>query len=799
MFKNYFIHALRNLRKERFYTFINVLGLSISVFSALVLGLYVMDEWSYDKLHLKSDRIYRIYGENSGRQFAVTPYAWRDPLIDEFPEIDDLVRIATVSTIFKIDGQIHSEPTGIAADTSLFNIFSFPWISGDESKALEDPNSVLLTPRLADKYFSDSDPIGKLIEIDLFGHTELFKVEGIIACPIQSHIQFDYVLPHERVIANNGNPQAYENWSVHFIYSYLLANQPLDRSDIKAKLNAFLHRHHGEWLSAKYNPQVEPLTDIYLISEKEFEWPTRGSKTNLQILSAVGLSILLIGIINFINMTTSRAFTKMKGVSIRRVFGSTKRQIVLQFLIEGYLMLLAGFVIALVLIQLGADHILALTDKDLSWHQWMHINAFFSLVLAWLGLGLVIGVYPGLLISGFHPKMLLSTKSKQSRSQILAKKILVSIQIGASGILIVSTLVMWSQVDFMGNKPLGFEKDQLLILNDAGLVSANEVKFNALKSRLQNKPYFKELSSMSSYPGTSAHWSSRYFLEGDTDESSMSIVTFFSDFKFVEALGLKIVSGRDFDPARPADSINFIINEACWKFFSEKDSAWASDPFAQTLDWRFNKQKGKVIGIVKDFHFESLKNEIKPMIITEYLPFTGFTGVKLVGGNYQAAVSDIEEIWAGLFGDIPFGYTFADTTFRDSFASELKLGQIFIVFASLSIFIAILGLLGLAASLSHEKSREISIRKIIGASRPSIVGLLVGQFALIVLIANIASLPLAYWLTNGWLESFSYRIEWPYQWVLVGFTITMAITVLTILYHVLRVSNLNPTQVLARE
>lgn len=799
MLRNYFITSFRNLKKERFYTSINVFGLTIALFSVMVLGLYIYDEWSFDKFHSKKENIYRIYEENTGRQFAVTPYAWRDPLINEFPEIDDIARILPISSIFKVEGKLFTEPTGIVADTSIFNVFDFDLIVGDIETALSNPKSLLVTPDLAEKYFGDNNPIGQFIEVNLFGSSESFVVEGVIETPKNSHLQFDYVLPYERVIANNPNISAYKDWSVHFLYTYILSNKALDKGDMKIRLNEFLDRHHGEWLSAKYNPQIEKLTDIYLTSEKEFELPIRGSLSSLKILGGVALAILLIGVINFINLTTARAFSKVKSSSIRRVYGSSKSQLVAQFLIEGYQMLFVGILAALLLMQLLANPIAEICNKDLSPTAWINFHMLTILFLSWLALGFFIGIYPGWVVASFKPIQLLRSKNNQSKSQIMGRRALATVQIMASAVLIIGTLVMWSQVDYMGKKSLGFDKDQLLIMNDAGLVSTDKVKFNALKSRIENKAFFKEISSLSSYPGTSSHWSSRYFLEGDTESSSSSIVTFFSDFNYLNTLGLELVSGRDFDPARPADSINFIINEACLKYFSEKDPKWAENPFGQTLDWRYNNRKGKVIGIVKDFHFESLKSDIKPAIILPYLPFTGFTGIKVEGDNYENIVSDIENIWGSIFPNIPFSYAFANDTFNTTFQSETKIGKLFIVFASLSILVAMLGLLGLAASLSHEKSKEISIRKVVGASRGNIIILLLKQFTLIVIIANLAAIPVSYFLTNSWLNDFSHRIDWPIHIIVVSFGTTLLVTLGTIFFHTLKISSIDPVKVLAGE
>ena len=703
--------------------------MAISFFCVLVLGLYIYHEWSYDKFHSNKDSIYRLWEESGDRPFAVTPYAWREPMLQEFPEIKDITQIQTVSSIFKVENQLYSEANGIAVDTSFFNIFSFNVYNGSQER-LAQPDQILITDRIATKYFGELDPVGRTILINLFGESHPFSVAGLIDCPDNSHLQFDYVLPIEGVKSHNPNTQAYENWSVHFLYTYLLIPENPDFDKIKEEFNAFLHRHHGEWLSAKYQPQIEPLQEIYLTSNKAFDFQTKGSLRNLRILGSVALAIFIIGGINFINLTTARAFTKAKSSSIRKVYGSSKRQLVYQFLVEAGILLFVALIVSFLLLQILTEPLSQLLGKDFSLKAWISPSFILGIGLFWMLASFSIGLYPGLLVSSSRPIELLRAKNIRSRKQLVARKILAIFQISCAAILIVCTIVMWQQVNFMGNKNLGYEKDQVLVINDGGLVAADPLKFNAFKNQLINRSYFEEMCALSSYPGTSSHWSSRYFLEGDDESSSMSITTFFSDHNFVKTMGLKIKEGRDFDLARPIDSINFIVNQACLDLFAQKDERWASDPFSQTLDWRFNKQKGKVVGIVEDFHFESLKDEIRPVIIMEYLPFASFIGLKINSTDYESVVKEIEELWVSMHPNIPFSYAFANSTFDKTFQAELKLGKLFILFASLTIFISMLGLLGLAASLAHEKSREISIRKVVGASRKNILSLLIYQFSI---------------------------------------------------------------------
>ncbi|MBV6646761.1 MAG: ABC transporter permease [Cyclobacteriaceae bacterium] len=797
MLKNHLRVALRAINRQRFFTFLNISGLAIAFFATLVISLYTWHEWSYDRFHDKKEQIFRLAEHSGNRVFAVTPYAWRDPLIQEFSEILDIVRIQTIGGIFRQGEKIVQESNGIVADTSIFNVFSFPLLSGNGKATLNQSNGLLVTPAMAKKYFGDEEPLGRHIEINFFGDPETFKIGGVIECPLNSHLQFDYVLPFDRVIDLNPNKSAYENWSVHFLYTYMLIQKGSDLADMPSRLNTFLDKHHGEWLSGKYFPVPEPLMDIYLQSDKEFDVQPKGNLGHLKILAAVALAVLIIGIINFVNLTTARAFTRAKSTAIRKVYGAKKVQLVRQFLLESYLITLASMILALLLVHVLANPIQDLAGKDLSALLWSNPGILLVIFISILIIGSVAGLYPAAVISSFKPIGLLQSTRNKSRVQIRARKILAIFQIAGVSVLIITTITMWYQVNFMNSKDLGYQKEMLLVLNDGGFVSGNSTKFRSFRTRLEQEPFFKEISAVSSYPGTSSHWSSRYFLEGDDQASSMSIVTFFADFNFVETMGLKVLEGRDFDEARPGDSSHFVINEACLAYFAARDSLWATDPFAQTLDWRFGNRKGKVIGVVKDFHFESLKNEIGPMIISCHLPFTAFMGVRIGSTDYDRALDRMEEIWSNLFPSVPFSYTFANDTFNTTYQAERRLGQLFMVFASLSIFVAILGLLGLSASLNHELAKEISIRKVVGTHRFDIIRLIIIQFLKLIFIANIVAIPLAYFLSNKWLEDFSYRIDWPTHVIGLSLGITCIITFSTVIYHTLRVSSINPAKVLS--
>lgn len=799
MIKHSLINAWRILKRQRFYTILNLIGLSFSMMSFLVISLYIWHDWSFDKFHQQGDRIYRLWGETNGRRFAVTPYAWADQLIEDFAEIEEITRVQVINGIFKVGDKIFPEKKGIAVDSSFFRLFDFELKGGDKEEVLRDPNGLLITPEMATKYFGAADPIEQHIEINLFGNTESFMVQGIIHCVSNSHLQFDYVLPFERVIVNNPNKQGYTNWSMHFLYTYMLFRENTSLEGFRDRLNQFLYKHKGERLSNKYTPGIERLDDIYLKSHYKLDMPVKGDLGNLKILSIVALAILGIGLINFVNLTTARAFTRAHNISIRKVYGSQRWILIVQFMIESWMVLLAAMLMALLWMQLLNSPICAITGKELAPSNWMNINVLSILIAFWFIIGAAVGLYPGWIISAFQPIDLLRSRYYKSGSQIIARKVLSIFQIACASALIIGTLVMWYQVEYMHNKALGFEKEQLVIIEDGGLVSSHNQQLERLRLALQSAPFFKSVSALSSYPGSVGHWSSRYTWDGSDQTSSTSILTFFSDFHFVETLGLKMIAGRDFSPTRKADSTNFIINEACLALFAQEDTNWLYDPFAQDLIWRFKQKKGKVIGVVEDFHFESLKNEIAPIIIHTYTPWTAYIGIKIKTKNYTEAIDKIEINWNELFPDIPFTYQFADEAFDASFRSERKIGQIFMVFAGVSILVAMLGLLGLAASMAHEKSKEIGIRKVVGASRINLVVLLIRQFAVVIIIANLIAIPFAYWGTNEWLQDFIFRIDWPISVIFITFMISMLVTIGTVMFHTLRVSAINPSEVLASE
>ena len=799
MIKHSLIYTWRMLKKHRFYSLLNLIGLSFSIMSFLVIGLYVKHELSFDKLHTKGERIFRLWEETDGRFFAATPYAWKDQLLEDFSEIEDITRVQTLSAIFQVEDKVFFERHGIVADSNFFDLFDFELRMAHKDEVLRDPNSILIASQLAEKYFGDSDPIGKYIKINLFGQIESFMVQGIVDCTSNSHLQFEYILPFNRVIVNHPNTPAYDNWSVHFLYTYLLFQPEADLTNFREQLHSFLHKHHGEWLSDKYKPGIEPLFDIYLESDKELDTPIRGDSNTLWILRAVAISILLIGLINFINITTARAFSRAKSVSIHKVYGSRRWQQIGQFMVESWLIVLTALILALIQMQLLNEPISSLTGKELSINEWMNISVLSILIAFWLIVGAIAGIYPGWVISAFQPISLLRSRYHKSGGQMMARKVLSIFQIGCATMIIIGTLVMGYQVEYMRNKALGFEKEQLLLIEDGGLVSSHDQELEKFRQLLGRESFFKSASALSSYPGSAGHWGSRYSLNTNEQQSSISITTFYSDFHFSKTMGLEIISGRDFDQGRRTDSVNYIINEACVKLFSEKDSLWLSDPHALDITWGFGKKKGKVIGIVKDFNFQSLKDEISPVVININTERASSIGIKIGTEDYVQALERIEHIWVRLFPDIPFDYQFADEAFHNSFQSEHRLGRIFIVFASIAIIIAMLGLLGLSASMAHEKSKEIGIRKVVGASRRSLIFLLIRQFVIVVIIANAFAIPLGYWASSEWLQNFSFRIDWPLSVILIAFSISLFVTLFTIIFHTFRVSAINPVKVLSHE
>jgi len=792
--------GLRTFIRQRLYSSINITGLTIGLLSFMLITLYVRDERSFDRFHNQSKRIYRLYDDIDGRAGAIVPYVWGESLKNEIPEIENYTTFQniTIGLTVKKDDKVYAQYNMLAADSAFFEIFDFPVARGDKTEFLKDPRKIILTPQAARKYFGKEDPMGQSLEVNLWGNFVTYQVGGLVACPSNSHIQFEFILPNHLVKRHFFDPSAYESWTTHFAYTYLLMPPDFDRNKLRNDLKEFLFRHGGEDLRDKFIPDVEPLESIYLKSDLAFDFPPRGNIAHTYILELVALGVLLMAIINFVNITTAQSLRRGKEVGIKKILGSRKGLLIAQFIIESTLVSLISAALCLILLSIILPYYNDYTGKTFVLNDLMSLSNLLMLLGLTVIVGVGSGLYPALLLSSFPPASILNHRPSGGSQGVLARKILVVIQFSLAAILIIATGIIYEQVNYMQQKDLGFNKDRVIIMKNSRTVASDIKKTRLLKEELTKYDQIQMVSASSTSPGQQS-WTERYFAQGFEAEEGHSLPTIYVDHDFVETFDIRIIEGRDFDQKISTDTTALLISEATARLFSNEDPSWKSQPLNKKLKWSHQTKSGKVIGIFNDFHIRSLRYEIEPLVL-QINPKNFFAiQVQINTEEVAGTLGLIKETWQRLFPEVPFNYRFVDEEFALHFQTDQKLVKLLTLFSLLSISVAILGIFGLASFLVFEKVREISIRKVVGATESQIVLLLSWTFLKLVLIANLIALPLSYSIMDSWLEEFAYRTAMPVYIFGLAATATLVVTLLTVLYHVIKTAGTNPTVVLNQQ
>ncbi|MFC2165043.1 ABC transporter permease [Acidobacteriota bacterium] len=806
MLKNYIKIALRNIRKQKGYSLINILGLAIGMASCLLILLYVQDELSYDRYHDKADRIYRVAGSyrmgGRGFQTATVGAPTAKALIDDFSEVENAVRFRDRgSYIVQYGDDSFKERQIVFADPSFFSIFTIPLLKGDPFTALSNPNSLVLNQNTAEKYFGQEDPMGKTLRLD---DRDDYKVTGVFdRIPSNSHFHFDILL---------SMPSLKESkeliWLNNNFNTYILLSEGADPKALEAKFPEMLKKYMGpqiklltgkswdemdtEDMNAEF--YLQALTDIHFHSDLLAELEPNSDIKYVYIFSAIALFVLLIAAINFMNLSTARAAGRSKEVGIRKVLGSYRLQLVKQFLTESTILSLISLTGAGLLVRLVLPLFNGLSGKEFSLSDMANGVMIMAVIAITLLIGLMAGSYPAFFISAFRPANVLKGKLKTGVKTGPLRSGLVIFQFAASVILIIGTLVVFNQLRYIQNKKLGFDKDQVLILNNAYLLKAQAAVF---KDEMLDHPQFLSGTISGFLPTPSHRSSTAVFPEGKfNDEHATSFQVWDVDHDYIQTLGMDIVEGRDFSREFSTDSEAAIINEAAAKQFG-----WDS-AVGKRLS-RFGSQQGAhvtytVIGVVKDFHFESLRTTIGPlmMFLGENNDLIAF---RVNTENISASIGLMRKKWRSFLPNQPFEYTFMDDQFDSMYHEEQRIGQIFSVFAGLAIFIGCLGLFGLSAFTAEQRTKEIGIRKVLGATIPNILRLLLREFVIHIGIANLIAWPVAYLVMTRWLKDYAYRIS-PGIWLfLVAGMGTLAIAILTVSFQAIKAAVSDPAKSLRYE
>lgn len=799
MLKNYLIVAIRNLFRQRIYSLINILGLAIGLACSFLIILYIYHEISFDKFHDDYENIYRVAnkGEIAGDflNVAVSSSPMVPELIKNYPEIESGTRINEAGEIFlNYNDRKFYEENFLYADSTFWDVFSFKMLNGDPSKALSKPYTMVLTESTAKKYFGEENPIGKVIELN---GEQKYEVRGIVSDPPKnSHFTFNGLLSYITIYEQRGNNFDANRWGSLSLHSYVKVNPNIDKQPFERKLSLLVYDKMKELMgesldssNIKIIPYLQPLSSIHLHSNLMAEINDNNDITNIYIFGAIAIFILIIACINFMNLSTARSAKRAKEVGLRKVHGAVKKQLIFQFLSESVLISLISLVIAIVIVELVIPPFNQMLDVELN-HQLFKqlpiLLLFFSIAII---TGIFAGSYPAFYLSAFQPIKVLKGHIDKLPSSFSVRNILVVLQFAVSIFLIISTIVIYNQIEFIRNKKLGFDKENIVVIPLRG--EAMRGKFEYFKNEFKNVASVKSVSAASSVPGFNLNGSG-FIPEGIDETDPWLVYNFGVDYNYADCFGLEMKKGRFFSKEFPTDTAAIIINETLFK-----RTGW-EDPIGKTFI-SGDDQEFKVIGVVNDFHFKSLEAVIEPLILFLGTETQRFLNIKMQSGNISENLKLIEYKWNSIESEFPFDYFFLDKRLERLYRSEQKMGTIFIYFTILAIFIACLGLFGLAAYIAQQKTKEIGIRKSLGASVNQLMFMLSKEFTKWVIISNIIAWPIAYYAMNYWLQNFAYTTKITIWIFLLSGLIALLIAIITVSYQSFKAAILNPSKSLKYE
>lgn len=797
MLSNYLKTAARNLWRNKIYSFINITGLAIGLACCLLIFLFVQDELSFDRFHANGRRIYRLVdsfdaeGELS-RDFALSSAPFAPGLKNKFPQVEDAVRILMPRRRMVTRGETKFyEDRILFADPSVLKIFTFPLLKGDPESALDAPNTLVISEQMSLKYFGRDDPLHKNVTIDSME----FLVTGVMAnIPGNTHLQADMFASMQSLERIPSIQERYfKSWARHEFYTYLLLRDSGDAEELQAQLPGFIERNAAPQirsiLGATLSSRLQPLRSIHLHSNLQHEISPNGDIKYVAIFAVIALFILLIAGVNFMNLATARSAGRAREVGMRKVVGASRRQLVKQFLGESLLFTALALGAALILVVIALPLFNGLTGKQITGDRLLDMSLLGFLVLILLLVGFVSGSYPAFYLSRFQPAHVLRRSVRIRSGRSMLRKGLVVLQFGISISLIIATGIVLDQLDFLRNRKLGFQKEHVVVIP----IRAQSLRTNyeSVKAELLQNPAVMGATVTIGVPGG--------VIAGDaiqlvTDEGKKTITVrmIYTDHDYIKTMGMEIVQGRDFSKAMSTDADEaFIVNESAVRALQ------LEDPLKARFEW--DDKKGSVIGVVRDFQFQSLREEITPLIIHIWPQNTYVFAARIDSRDIPRTLAFLENTWKKLDPAHPFEYSFLDESVDRLYRSEEKLGRVFSGFSLLAILIATLGLFGLALFMVEQRAKEIGIRKILGASIGNIFVILTREFALLVLLANVAAWPIAYILMSRWLGNFAYRADIRVGTFLLSALAALAAALLTIGYHCLRSALSDPVKSLRYE
>ncbi len=787
MIKNYIITAIRNLKKHTAYSLINIVGLAIGMACTILILLWVQDELKFDQWHPKKERIRRVLvrSMNNGQpyEYAVTPAALAPNMANDFPEIEYMCRFKNWGPwLFKYgDGEFIEGQSG-AIDSTAFKIFGFKFIKGNPDEALNDPHSVILTQDLADRIFGDQDPIGKLLEVRNRG---AFKVTGVIENFHHSHFDAEFLFPFSNLRDDGENIDEMGQGSYNFTTYFLLKNSN-QAQVVDEKLERYLDQFSEENETELFS---QSINDIYLRSNFAYDFTFRGDLNNVITFSAIAFLVLLIACINFMNLTTARSSNRAKEIGLRKVVGAKRNNIISQFFSESIFMSILSFLIAMVLVLLLLPKFNEISGKEFTPNLVADPYILLMLISIALVTGILAGSYPAIYLSAFSPLKTLKSKLSSGAKSSMLRKVLVIIQFTLSVALIISTILISDQLKYIKNKDLGYEKHNLLFLGMSNGVRQN---YETLKPILEKNPNIESVTTSRVLPVYACPSMTLQDWEGKEDDRSMSLHFIGVGFDFFKTMKIDMVEGRAFDEKFASDTINsIIINEEAVKQIGFKD------PIGKTLTV-FGEQ-AYIVGVMKDFNFNNVKNKIAPLMLHVAPEQARIAFIRLSPVYSQETIKFIEKTWKSFEPDYEFNYQFMDERLDRLYRAEQQSNTLINYFTLFAIIISCLGIFGLASFMAEQKTKEIGIRKVLGASVSLIVRMFSTEFVKLVIIGNILAWPLAYYAMNKWLDNFAYHTKLEWWMFALGALLSIFVVLFTISYQSYKAATRNPAESLRYE
>jgi putative ABC transport system permease protein len=802
MFKNYLSIAIRLIQRQPGYAFINIVGLAVGMAAFFVITLFITDELSYDSHHENSDRLYRIAVEGATRngemRTAMTSPSWGPELQDEIPEIEAVVRMRPPNQMWLVakDNLKFFEKGFVFIDSTAFDVFSFELVRGARESALAAPFSVVITESMAAKYFPGQDPIGKQLRLD---NAYDFSVTGIIRdLPVQSHFKADFLASLTTLDTPIYGPQFLQQNLNFAMYTYALLSPGANTAEVEGKIDEYIVRTVGpqlESIGAELTSFLQPIESIHLESHLDNEILPNGSMGTVWSLSAIALFILLIACINYMNLATARSASRSREVGIRKVLGAERQRLIGQFLGESFILSFLAMLLAVGIVLLILPSFNSAAGTSLSLISGGMVAGAGIFLGAALVCGFVAGSYPAFFLSAFSPAVALKGGIVGIKGNGLLRKGLVVFQFGTSIALILATVVVFQQLSFTRDMDLGFDREQVLVVQ---LTDPNvRTLYPMFRDRVAEIPSVVSVTASSAAPGFFIE--NRLVIPDDAPQDENSLMQgFATDFDFFSTLRIDTVAGRVHDKAHPSDSLGaFVINEAAVKEFG-----WGSNEAAlgRWLAFPGGNASGEIIGVIENFHAESLHEPLEPAIFTVLDPqIYLYVLIRVEAGSTRDAITEVESIWQSIYPAYIYQYSFLDDDVNRMYASDITLGRLFGGFSFLTILIACLGLFGLASFTAEQRTKEIGVRKVMGASESEIVFLLSRDFAKYVGIAFLLASPIAWIGMNKWLDTFNYRIDFGIgPIVMVGLGVLL-VSLITVAYQTVKASLANPVDALKHE